>query len=93
MSDRRRREGRTFTEEFELDGARLVEEVKRVVQAGNVRRLVIRGQDDNLLLEIPLTAGVAAGGALVLFAPVLAAVGALAALVARVKLQVIRVED
>lgn len=89
----RKREERTVTEEFEVDGARLVGEVKRLIQAGNVRRLIIRGQDGNLLLEIPLTAGVAAGGALVLFAPVLAAVGALAALVAQVRLQVVRVED
>lgn len=46
-----------------------------------------------MLVEIPLTAGVAAGGLLAYFAPVLAAVGALAALLARAKVQVVRVED
>ncbi|MEO0074094.1 MAG: DUF4342 domain-containing protein [candidate division WOR-3 bacterium] len=93
MSDRKQREERTFIEELELDSARLVGEVKRLIQAGNVRRLIIRGPDDNLLLEIPLTAGAVAGGVLVVFAPVLAAVGALAALVAKVKLQIIRVDE
>lgn len=93
MKDEKQRAERTFIEELELDSARLVGEVKRLIQAGNVRRLIIRGPDDNLLLEIPLTAGAVAGGVLVVFAPVLAAVGALAALVARVKLQVIRVDE
>ncbi|MBM3314235.1 DUF4342 domain-containing protein [candidate division WOR-3 bacterium] len=93
MSEQKKREERTFIEELELDSAKLVGEVKRLIQAGNVRRLIIRGPDGNLLLEIPLTAGVAVGGVLTLFAPILAAVGALAALVARVKLQVVRVEE
>jgi hypothetical protein len=93
VSEKKKHEERTFIEELELDSARLVGEVKRLIQAGNVRRLIIRGAEGNLLLEIPLTAGVAVGGVLTLFAPILAAVGALAALVARVKLQIVRVEE
>jgi hypothetical protein len=46
-----------------------------------------------VLFEVPLTAGVAVGGATILLAPVLAAVGALAAVIAEVKIQVVRVGE
>lgn len=81
---------RTWTEEIEIDSKELVDQVKRLIQAGNVRRLIIRTPDDKLLLEIPLTAGVVAGGVVTLVAPVLAALGAMAALLAQVKIQVVR---
>ena len=58
----------------------------------NVRRLIIRKPDGDVLLEIPLTAGVAVGGAMTIMAPVLAALGALAALLAEFKLEVIRTD-
>jgi len=58
-----------------------------------VRRIIIRKPDDTVLLEIPLTAGVAVGGILVTFMPLLAGLGALAALLASVKIQVVRVEN
>jgi hypothetical protein len=83
-------EKRTWTEEIEIDAKELVDNVKRLIQAGNVRRLIIRTPDDKLLLEIPLTAGVVAGGVVTLVAPVLAALGAMAALLAQVKIQVVR---
>ncbi|RMF77635.1 MAG: DUF4342 domain-containing protein [Chloroflexi bacterium] len=81
---------RTFTEEIEVAGNELVDRIKELVEEGNVRRVIIRNQDDNVLLEVPLTIGVVAGGAVALFAPVLAAIGALAALVARVKVEIVR---
>ena len=66
-----------MTEEFKVNGEQLVAKVKEIIHEGNVRRIIIK-QDDKTLLEIPVTW--AAVG--VLIAPVLAAVGALAALVA-----------
>lgn len=81
---------RTFTEELEVAGNQLVQRVQELVAEGNVRRLVIRGTDDKTLLEIPLTFGAVAGGALVFAAPWLAALGAFAALVARVKIEIVR---
>lgn len=42
------------------------------------------------MLEIPLTAGVAAGSVLVIFAPVIAAISAMAALVAKFRIEIIR---
>jgi hypothetical protein len=84
---------RTVFEEVELEGRQLVDRVRELIQEGNVRRLIIKDQDGKYLLEIPLTVGVVAGGAFALAAPIMAAIGALAALVARVKIEVIREED
>jgi hypothetical protein len=83
-------EEQTWTEEIEISGSQLVDYVKDLIQEGNVRRLIIRTSDDKTLLEIPLTAGVAVGGVVTVFTPVLAALGALAALLANVKLQIVR---
>lgn len=81
---------RTFQEEIEVAGNEVVGRVKELIEQGNVRRIIVRNAEDRVLLEIPLTAGVVAGGAMVAFLPALAALGAFAALVARVKIEVIR---
>jgi uncharacterized protein DUF4342 len=64
-------------EEFKVQGKDLVEKLKALVHEGNIRRIIIKDRSGNTFLEIPLT--VAAVG--VIAVPVLAAVGALAALV------------
>jgi hypothetical protein len=83
---------RTWTEDIEVAGSELVDRIKELVKAGNVRKVILRTPDDKLLLEIPLTAGAGAGGVVVLIAPVLAALGAMAALLAKVKVQVVRTD-
>jgi hypothetical protein len=83
---------RTWTEDIEVAGSELVDRIKEVIKAGNVRKVILRTPDDKLLLEIPLTAGAVAGGVVVLIAPVLAALGAMAALLAKVKVQVVRTD-
>lgn len=85
-------ENHTWMEEIEMAGSQLVERVKELIAEGNVRRLIIRTAEDKVMLEIPLTAGVAVGGVVTLLSPVLAALGALAALLAHVKVQVVREE-
>jgi len=82
----------TWTENIEIAGSELVDRTKELIAQGNVRRLIICTSDDEKLLEVPLTTGVAVGGALTLLAPVLAALGAMAALLARVKVEVVRTE-
>jgi hypothetical protein len=82
----------TWVEEIEIAGNQLVERVKELVAEGNVRRLIIRTPDNRILLEVPLTAGVAVGGVVTIFAPLLAALGALAALMADIKVQIVRTE-
>ena len=58
-----------------------------------MRRLIIKDPNGKYNLEIPLTVGVVAGGVFALAAPVMAALGALAALVTRVQIQVVREMD
>lgn len=93
MSNEEEKPGRNWTEEIMVTGSDLVERIKALVAEGNVRRLIIRKPDGQSLLEIPLTAGVAVGGVVTILAPVLAALGALAALVAEFKVEVIREDD
>lgn len=77
------------TEEVHVKGDDLVAKVKEIIHQGNIRRLTIKNEQGRTLLEIPLTLGVV--GALV--APVWAALGALAALVANCTIVIERVEE
>jgi len=87
------KEGKTWTEQVEIAAEELVDRVKELIESGNVRRIIIRNANDDVLLEIPLTAGVAVGGLFTVMLPVFAALGAMAALLARVKIEVIRTDD
>ncbi len=89
MTDQPKKE-RTWTEEIEVAGSELVERARQLIEEGNVRRLIIRKPSGEILLEVPLTAGVAVGGVVTVFAPVLAALGAMAALLAQVKVEIVR---
>lgn len=80
-------EQRTWTEQFKIDGDRLLAEVKRLIAEGNVRRISIK-QGQHTIVELPLTLGVAGA----ILAPWLAAVGAIAALVTDCSIVVERVE-
>ncbi|AGY57071.1 DUF4342 domain-containing protein [Gloeobacter kilaueensis] len=84
---------RNFTEEAYVLGNQLVDKVKEVIEEGNVRRILIQDQQGKTLLEVPLNLGVAAGAGLVFFAPLLAGVGAIAAVVSRARLVIERYED
>jgi hypothetical protein len=82
----------TWTEQIEIAGSELVDRTKELIEEGNVRRLIIRNPEDEKLLEVPLTTGVVVGGAFTVLAPILAALGAMAALLARVKVEIVRTE-
>lgn len=84
---------RTFTEELEVAGSQLVDRVQELVKEGNVRKLVIKNPEDEKIIEMSLTLGAVGAGVVVLAAPWLAALGAIAALVARVKIEVVREEE
>lgn len=81
-----------FTEEFEIAGRNLVEEVTKLIAEGNVRKLRVRSRNDDVVIEVPMNAGVAVGGVFVLAAPWLAILGALAGVLAKVRLEVVRVK-
>lgn len=68
---------KTTQEEFKVNGEELLGKVKQIIAEGNVRRLIIKDKDGKSLIELPLTVGVVG----IVLAPVLAAVGAIAALV------------
>ncbi len=84
---------RTFTEELTVAGSQLLERLQEIIQQGNIRRIIIRDQSGRTILEVPLTLGVVGGATAVIFAPFFAAVGAIAALVARVNIHIERYED
>jgi len=66
-------------EEFKVSGEGIVEKIKEIIKEGNARRIIIKNEDGESVAEFPLTVG--AVGALV--APILAAVGAIAALLTK----------
>ena len=67
----------TTKESFNINGEDLLNKVKEIIREGNVRKITINDKSGKELMNFPLTIGVVGA----LFAPVLAAVGALAALV------------
>lgn len=81
---------KTFTEEIEIAGGQLIDWVKHLLKDGNVRQIRVKAPGGDIMLEAPLTVGVLGGGAVALAAPWLAILGALAALVARVKVEITR---
>lgn len=83
---------RDWVEEMEVAGNELVDRVKSLVAEGNVRRLIIRNANNEVLMEVPLTPAVVVGGVATVVSPVLAALGALAALIARLKIEIVRVQ-
>jgi hypothetical protein len=76
-------------EEFVIDGESLVEKIKDLVHEGNIRRVIIKNEEQRTLVDIPLTVGVL--GALVV--PQLAAIGAIAVLVSKATVVVEIVEN
>lgn len=84
---------RTWSEEIEVAGTQLVEQVKSWLAEGNVRRINLRTPDDSIVLEIPLVTGAVVGGVLTIFAPLLAVLGAIASVLAHVKVEIVRVEE
>lgn len=73
-------------EEFKVSGDALMAKVKELIREGNARRIIIKNEAGNTVLEIPVTLG-AVG---VILAPVLAAVGAVAALLADCTIVVVK---
>ena len=80
------------TEVFKVSADETVAKVKEIVAEGNVRRIIIQNEDGKTLIEFPLTVGVAAAAGVLLLAPLLAAVGVLAALVTDLTIVVEREE-
>jgi hypothetical protein len=68
-----------IVEEIKVLGHELADQVKRLIHEGNVRRIIVKDDKGNTFVEIPVS--VAAVGAVL--APIVAAMGALAAMAAK----------
>ena len=79
-------------EEIKVTGETVVARVRQLIHGGNVRRIIIKTEDGRTLMEIPLTVGVAGGVLTALLAPLLAAIAAIGAMVARLSIIVERHE-
>jgi hypothetical protein len=64
------------TEEFRVEGEKLIAKIKELIHEGTIRRIIIKDKEGKTVMEIPMTFGVVG----VLIAPQLAAIGAIAAL-------------
>ena len=76
----------TTKESFKLAGENLLNKVKELVKEGNIRKITITDKNGKELMSFPLTIGVVGA----VFAPVLAAIGALAALIGECTIEVER---
>ena len=81
----------TTKEKFTVSGSQLVEKVKQLIHEGNIRRVRVIHKG-NTILEIPLTVGASAAAVVALAAPILAALGAFAALVTECTIEVEKIE-
>ena len=82
----------TSSEKFTISGDKLVGKVKQLIHEGNIRRVrvIYKG---NTILEIPLTLGASAAAVVTLAAPLLAALGAFAALITECIIEVEKIEN
>jgi len=74
--------------EMKVRGEELLKKVKDLVHEGNIRRIIIKDENGNPYIELPLTIGVVGA----LFAPAWAALGALAAMASHFTVEVVRVD-
>lgn len=81
----------TIKEKFTVSGSELVDKVKQLIHEGNVRKVRLI-HNEKTLMEIPLSVGAPVAAVGIIAAPVLAAVGAVAALVTECTIEVEKVE-
>lgn len=80
-------------EEFQMNGSRLIAKVKELIQQGKVRRLIFKNSQGQILVDIPLLAGIAGGVVGITVFPVAMTLASVAALVNRLSLAIERKDD
>ncbi len=75
--------------EFKVKGQELLKKIEELIKAGNVRRIIIKDTEGKTFIEIPLSFGVIG----VMAAPIVAAVGALAGVVANFSVEVVKTDE
>jgi len=89
MTAEKKKDKQKKNEEFFLSGSEIIDKIKELIHEGNIRRLILKNEEVRTIIEIPLTLGVVGAA----FAPTLAAVGAIAALVTKMTLIVEKIDD
>ena len=79
-------------EQFKLTGSQVVDKVRELIHEGNVRRVRLI-HDGRTLIELPLSIGAPVAVIGILWVPILAAIGAAAALLTECTLEVEKMED
>lgn len=82
-------EEKTNKEEFKVNGEEVISKIKELIREGNIRRIILKNEKNEIIIEVPLTFAVV--GTLV--APALAALGAVAAMLTKCTIVVERKED
>ena len=80
---------KTNWESFKVNGDEIVAKVKEIIKEGNARRIIIKNEKDEIVMEFPMTVGAIC----VVLAPIFAAVGTLAALVTHCTIMVEKKEE
>jgi len=83
---------KVIVEELKINGDDLVTKVKELLHEGNIRRIIIKNEEGRILVEVPLTVGVVGGVIGAALFPVIAAVGAIGALVAHMTIIIERTD-
>jgi Domain of unknown function (DUF4342) len=79
-------------EELKINGDDLVAKVKELIHESNIRRIIIKNEEGRILIEVPLTVGVVGGVIGAALFPVIAAIGAIGALVAHLTIIIERTD-
>ncbi|MFC2025307.1 DUF4342 domain-containing protein [Chloroflexota bacterium] len=82
----------TTTEKFTVSGSQLVDRVKQLIHEGNIRKVRLL-HEGRTVIELPLSIGAPATAIAILAAPVLAALGAFAALVTECTIEVEKIKE
>ena len=80
-----------MTEKYTVSGDKLLDKTKALIHEGNIRRVRII-HEGRVVLEIPLSIGAPAAAITIMAAPLLAAIGAFAALVSECTVEVEKLE-
>ena len=89
MSDEKRKNSE-FVEELRVSGEHVVEKIRELIEQGNVRRLIVRKSNGEMIVELPLTPTVIGVGAVLVFAPMFTVLAGALAYLAEVKIEVVR---
>lgn len=74
--------------QIKVKGTNLIEKIKEIIEEGNARKVIIK-KDERTIMEFPLSVGVGGAAAAVFFAPVMSAIGTIAAIVSDVDVEIV----